>query len=390
MTSAARARVALFGLGCALVLQFGAPAGTAQAQDALNEEVRVRFLGLLVEHSDAPSNSLAWLDANWRDDEFVPMALESVRFVRQRETSRALLDLVARKTGATGPGYSWSAWMRWQWTRPAPPPAFAAFKSALYGNIDPRFEKYFSPAYPALIRLDEVVWGGVLQDGIPPLREPKMLTAGNARYLADSDVVFGVEINGDARAYPKRILAWHEMFVDHDRRRRRRRRLLHTVRRGHRLRNRRRRAGARVGHQRLSLSLEQAHVRREDAVAVEHAGGSSGHRTTGRQGHFAAHARSGDDDLGRLATPASEDHRAVAGHRSPARLRRGRGLRELLRHRRAHVSRSRRGSAPAQQAGSAGAALRPARREAAGDRLGFPARTTRSGRAATAGGTLSC
>jgi hypothetical protein len=58
------------------------------------------------------------------------------------------------------------------------------------------------------------VWGGVLQDGIPPLREPKMLAARDARYLADGDVVFGVEINGDARAYPKRILAWHEMFVD--------------------------------------------------------------------------------------------------------------------------------------------------------------------------------
>ncbi len=213
MSIAIRARATLVGLGCAWLLQFGAPGGTALAQDALSEEVRVRFLGLLVERSDAPSNSLAWLDANWRD-EFVPMALESVRFVRQRETSRALLDLVARKTGATGPGYSWSAWMRWQWTRPAPPPAFAAFKSALYGNIDPRFEKYFSPAYPALIRLDEVVWGGVLQDGIPPLREPKMLTAGDARYLADSDVVFAVEINGDARAYPKRILAWHEMFMD--------------------------------------------------------------------------------------------------------------------------------------------------------------------------------
>ena len=55
---------------------------------------------------------------------------------------------------------------------------------------------------------------GVQQDGIPPLREPEMLAARDARYLAEADVVFGIEINGDARAYPKRILAWHEMFVD--------------------------------------------------------------------------------------------------------------------------------------------------------------------------------
>jgi len=41
-----------------------------------------------------------------------------------------------------------------------------------------------------------------------------MLQASEAEYLDDDDVVFGIEVNGDARAYPKRILAWHEMFVD--------------------------------------------------------------------------------------------------------------------------------------------------------------------------------
>ena len=30
----------------------------------------------------------------------------------------------------------------------------------------------------------------------------------------DDELVFGVEINGDARAYPLRILDWHEMFND--------------------------------------------------------------------------------------------------------------------------------------------------------------------------------
>jgi hypothetical protein len=64
------------------------------------------------------------------------------------------------------------------------------------------------------IRLDEVIWGGVVQDGIPPLRNPDMIAAAQATYLADEHVVFGLAVNGDARAYPKRILAWHEMFTD--------------------------------------------------------------------------------------------------------------------------------------------------------------------------------
>ncbi len=41
-----------------------------------------------------------------------------------------------------------------------------------------------------------------------------MITVGDADYLDDSNIVFGIEINGDARAYPKRILAWHELLTD--------------------------------------------------------------------------------------------------------------------------------------------------------------------------------
>ena len=41
-----------------------------------------------------------------------------------------------------------------------------------------------------------------------------MLDASEATYLGDRNIVFGIEVNGDARAYPKRILAWHEMFTD--------------------------------------------------------------------------------------------------------------------------------------------------------------------------------
>ena len=210
---AAASRRRFLRLAVAGVLGAGGLPLRARAEDVSDEAVRRRFLALMLDQPDAPSLSLQWLDANWRD-EFVPMALEIVRFVPLRSTTRELFALVARKTGAPDHGTDWAAWMRWQWARAAPPPSFAAFKAALYAMLDPRFERYFSGNPATLIRLDEVVWGGVLQDGIPPLREPRMLAARDARYLADGDVVFGVEINGDARAYPKRILAWHEMFVD--------------------------------------------------------------------------------------------------------------------------------------------------------------------------------
>ncbi|MGH8732899.1 MAG: DUF3179 domain-containing protein, partial [Burkholderiales bacterium] len=88
------------------------------------------------------------------------------------------------------------------------------FKAGLYEQIDPRFREYFAGRPKALIRLDEIRWGGVWRDGIPPLVRPKMLRAREARYLADGNIVFGVAVDGDVRAYPKRILAWHEMVKD--------------------------------------------------------------------------------------------------------------------------------------------------------------------------------
>jgi len=106
-------------------------------------------------------------------------------------------------------------WRQWMWSLPDEPhPDYARFKGALYSRIDPRMAQFFPPAVPARIRLDEIDWGGVVVNGIPPLYDPKVIPAADARYLRDGHVVFGLVINGEARAYPKRILAWHEMARD--------------------------------------------------------------------------------------------------------------------------------------------------------------------------------
>ena len=73
---------------------------------------------------------------------------------------------------------------------------------------------FFPEGARSLIRLDEVQWGGVRVNGIPPLDHPEYIPADKAGYLRDRHVVFGLSINGEARAYPKRILAWHEMALD--------------------------------------------------------------------------------------------------------------------------------------------------------------------------------
>ena len=54
------------------------------------------------------------------------------------------------------------------------------------------------------------------KDGIPALVNPELVAPSDdaAGYLDDDELIFGVAINGDVRAYPLRVLDWHEMFND--------------------------------------------------------------------------------------------------------------------------------------------------------------------------------
>jgi hypothetical protein len=65
-----------------------------------------------------------------------------------------------------------------------------------------------------LVPREQILRGGPPRDGIPALTAPKAIPAGEATYLGPDDVVVGVEIGGAARAYPLRILVWHEAAND--------------------------------------------------------------------------------------------------------------------------------------------------------------------------------
>jgi len=66
----------------------------------------------------------------------------------------------------------------------------------------------------ALIPVKEIKSGGPPRDGIPSLDYPEFVAAGDATYLKDRDRVLGISINGVARAYPIRILNYHEIVND--------------------------------------------------------------------------------------------------------------------------------------------------------------------------------
>ncbi len=132
-------------------------------------------------------------------------------------------------TGETLP--TWRDAMRYQEAHPqiTPHPSYSDLKLWYWSGIDPRFRDFFEsdaafkndpeakdPTGRAALRIrfEEITWGGVQVDGIPSLDKPALIPAAEADYLREEDLVFGVEIAGDARAYPLRIMNWHEMFND--------------------------------------------------------------------------------------------------------------------------------------------------------------------------------
>jgi hypothetical protein len=60
----------------------------------------------------------------------------------------------------------------------------------------------------------EIKSGGPPKDGILSIDRPKFKPASAETQLAGTEPVIGLELNGDARAYPLRILIWHEIAND--------------------------------------------------------------------------------------------------------------------------------------------------------------------------------
>ncbi len=77
------------------------------------------------------------------------------------------------------------------------------FAGAAYGW---NFEKSSIP-------VDQIQSGGPPKDGIPALLNPRFVTPAESG-LDPGDRVIGFVSGGDARAYPIRIMAWHELVND--------------------------------------------------------------------------------------------------------------------------------------------------------------------------------
>ncbi len=64
------------------------------------------------------------------------------------------------------------------------------------------------------VPLDQIVSGGPGKDGIPAILEPTFVHASEASFLDPQDRVLGLSKGEEAKAYPIKILNWHEIVND--------------------------------------------------------------------------------------------------------------------------------------------------------------------------------
>lgn len=140
----------------------------------------------------APLVDLLWLELGWE------------RWVRE-----ALTAITGERLAN---GYEWSLWLTV--AQPLLPDGYVEWKGHLLSLVDPRYTELLPANLNLAVRPDQLVWARTAPDETPPLVNPAVVHRIEQRYLNDDDIVFGVFVDGQARAYPERILAWHELITD--------------------------------------------------------------------------------------------------------------------------------------------------------------------------------
>ena len=163
--------------------------------------------------------------AGSEDPRLVWLISDLMRFVSGGGLGRELTAAASQLLGKELPPFNgWGAVTDHliAWDIPAPPD-YLRVKRAIFTNVVPGWDRIFVEGD---IDWRMVSWGGVLIDDraydttdelcncIPAADNPPVLSADEATWLDDDDIVFGIAVNGEYRAYPRQIMEVREMVND--------------------------------------------------------------------------------------------------------------------------------------------------------------------------------
>ena len=211
-----------------VIAQFGPPPATPTTplSDDLRAAIRTAFLDSLAQDQwgEAQGAALEQIAASG-DPRIAWLISDMMRFVSNGTLTMLLSDAAADLLGIEPPQTNhWDTVTNHliAWDIPAPPD-YLAFKRTIFTSVVPGWDRLLVEGD---IDWRLVSWGGVLIDNrpfgrtdtpcncIPAADDPPVTTAAEATWLADDAIVFGIEINGEARAYPRRIMEVREMVND--------------------------------------------------------------------------------------------------------------------------------------------------------------------------------
>ncbi len=211
-----------------VIKQFGKPPAIpkgALSKD-LQKAVKVAFIDS-IENSVWEEEQTAALDkiANSKDPRLAWLIADLLRFINGRHLNNELAAIAAKLLTIPSPTSNHWGIITDQliaWDIPAPPNYLEA-KRAIFTSVVPGWDNIF---VEGSVDWRHVSWGGVLIDDrkynktdkncncIPAADNPEVSSAKDAKWLKDSDIIFGIGINGSYRAYPRRIMEVREMVND--------------------------------------------------------------------------------------------------------------------------------------------------------------------------------
>ncbi|MEL6377631.1 MAG: DUF3179 domain-containing (seleno)protein [Pseudomonadota bacterium] len=211
-----------------VVDQFGNPPSvpTGPISDELHAALKTTFVDSMEQGNWGPDQVIGLqtiVEAG--DARVVWIISDLMRFIGSRELNAELITAASELFGKQLDNVN--AWgvvtdHLLAWDIPEPP-RYLEYKRAIFLQIVPDWDPIFIEGD---IDWRLVSWGGVLIDNrahdktddlcncIPAADNPEVSSAEDATWLKDDDVVFGIEINGETRAYPRRIMEVREMVND--------------------------------------------------------------------------------------------------------------------------------------------------------------------------------
>lgn len=211
-----------------VIEEYGQPPAIPEGPfpEALQQAVTVAFIDSMAKNAWEEDQSLALGEiVKSKDPRIVWIIADLMRFVSGGELQAALATSAFQLLGKDLPSFNyWGSATDHliAWNIPAPPNYLEA-KRAIFTNMVPGWDKIFVEGN---IDWRHVSWGGVLIDDrtydttdelcncIPAADNPTVSSAEEATWLEDDDIVFGIGINGEYRAYPRRIMEVREMVND--------------------------------------------------------------------------------------------------------------------------------------------------------------------------------